>query len=398
MQMFTGLQYLKIDIAGSFGLDKINWLDRIAWVDDHEQELEELLTQADEPALYHAGVQAYRDTQKGLPSGYPISLDATASGMQILACLTGCQATASLCNVIDTGRREDAYTNIYRAMCEKIGEAATIQREDTKRAIMTSLYSSKAIPKKVFGEGELLKIFEDTMGERAPGAWKLNTVLQELWQPYALSHDWVMPDNFHAHVPVEDEHNEVVHLFNQPIKIHLNVNRGTEKGRSLSPNLVHSIDGMVVREMHRRCDYDRDTLIRLIEAIGAKSNGRSTTRERDRVVLRVWELYEMSGFLSARILDYLDDRNLGLVDIPTIKALIQSLPEQPFKVLSVHDCFRVLPNHGNALRIQYNTILSQIAGSEMLSFLASQITGRFTPVTKASDMAAKVLQAEYALS
>ena len=135
MQTFTGLQYLKIDIASNYGLDKMDWDDRIAWVDAHEHELETLLNQAEEPALYHAAVQAFRKTQKGEPTGYPISLDAASSGLQILAALVGCEASASLCGVVSTGHREDAYTRIYQAMCEGIGEAAKIERKQVKQAI-----------------------------------------------------------------------------------------------------------------------------------------------------------------------------------------------------------------------------------------------------------------------
>ncbi len=80
MQKFSPLSYLKIDIASNFGLDKTNWDVRLDWFDQHEQCLDELVNQAQNPALFYAGVQAYRDALAGIPSGYPISLDATSSG------------------------------------------------------------------------------------------------------------------------------------------------------------------------------------------------------------------------------------------------------------------------------------------------------------------------------
>lgn len=135
MQKFSGTEYLAIDIASNYGLDKKSWDERLDWFKQHEPHLEEMLPQAETPALYFAGVQAYRQTQKGEPTGYPIGLDATSSGLQLLAVLTGDRSAARLCNVVDTGNREDAYTNVYLEMLKIIGEAAKISREDTKRAI-----------------------------------------------------------------------------------------------------------------------------------------------------------------------------------------------------------------------------------------------------------------------
>ena len=79
-QEFTGRQYLQMDIAMNFGHDKSNWDVRLAWFEKHKDCLLDMLPQAETPALYYAGVMAWQDTLKGIPSGYPISLDATASG------------------------------------------------------------------------------------------------------------------------------------------------------------------------------------------------------------------------------------------------------------------------------------------------------------------------------
>lgn len=79
-QTFTGRQYLMIDVANNWGLDKEDWDVRLQWFQDNEPHLESLLNQADEPAPYFASVKAYRDVQKGLPIGYTVGLDATSSG------------------------------------------------------------------------------------------------------------------------------------------------------------------------------------------------------------------------------------------------------------------------------------------------------------------------------
>ena len=134
-QTFTGKEYLKIDIANNFGLDKEDWDIRIQWFDDNEHQLQALIKQAEKPALYYAGICAWQKVKEGKPSGYPISLDATSSGIQLLAALTGDRKAARLCNVVDTGHREDAYTGLYNSMVERIGEGGKINRKDTKQAI-----------------------------------------------------------------------------------------------------------------------------------------------------------------------------------------------------------------------------------------------------------------------
>lgn len=239
-QTFSGADYLRIDIASNFGLDKKTWDERLAWFQANEADLEAKLEEADEPALYFAGVQAYREMQKGKPIGYPISLDATSSGIQILAALTGDRQAAELCNVVDAGHRADAYTLIYNAMTNALGETAKIDREQVKKSIMTSCYGSTAMPKEVFGDGPLLTCFYETMEAMAPGVWELNKAMLAIWDPTALRHDWIMPDNFHVGVKVMSQTSETVHFLNEPFHVLRKVNAPMENGRSLGANMTHS--------------------------------------------------------------------------------------------------------------------------------------------------------------
>lgn len=395
-QSFNGKQYLQIDIANNFGLDKKDWDERLEWFNMNQEKLEKLLPEAEDPALYYASVQAYRKAQMGVATSYPISLDATASGLQISACLTGCERSASLCNVIDTGHREDAYTAIYSAMLAMVGEHAKIDRDKVKKAVMTALYGSKATPKRVFGEGILLQRFFDTMYQEAPGAWSLNESFLAMWNPNAYTNDWVLPDDFHVHVKVMDSINSVVHFLNEPYDVTHRENRPTPEGRSLGANVHHSIDGMVVREMTRRCNYSPSVLGDIKMSL-ARGN-MSMNRPRDKKLRKLWQNYERSGFLSARILTYIDKDNGGNVDQKKVTALIETMPKQPFEVLSVHDCFRCLPNYGNDLRRTYNQILSEIAASDLLSDVVSQIQGRKIFVNKLANLAPRILEANYALS
>lgn len=137
MQKFTGLEYLLIDIANNYGLDKEPWDKRIEWVQNNMAQLESFKDKADSPCMYACAVDALRAVQRGEPIGYGISLDATASGTQWLAILTGDKKAAELCNVINTGSRVDGYTVVFKRMQEICGPLGIITRDQVKKAIMT---------------------------------------------------------------------------------------------------------------------------------------------------------------------------------------------------------------------------------------------------------------------
>lgn len=320
--------------------------------------------------------------------------------IQLLAALTGDRKAAELCNVVNTGHREDAYTGIYNIMLQQIGDTAKITREDTKSAIMTSFYSSRAEPKRVFGEGALLDVFYGTLMDVAPGCWELNETLLALWNPEAYSHDWILPDNFHVHVKVISDVRETVHFLNKPYDVFYKENLPAESGRSLGPNMIHSVDGMIVREITRRCDYD-PRRINSIKWILDNDHLHGTRKSgpEDKMLLTLWKHYEWTGYLSARILDYICTDNIGLIRTSEIYDLLGSMPEKPFKVVSIHDAFRCLPHYGNDLRKQYALQLYLIAKSNLLSALISQLVGKNITVNKLDpEMYKDILATNYALS
>ena len=406
-QTFTGREYLMIDIANNFGLDKKKWNERISWFSSNQDKLEDLIKDADEPALFFAGVQAWRQVERGEPIGYPVSLDATSSGLQLLACLTGDRKAAELCNVVDfmdgeEADRRDGYTVIYNYMTSLIGEKSKIKRDDVKQAIMCSLYGSEAIPKEVFGEGALLSIFHQVMSDLAPGAWELNKAFLSMWDSNASIYEWTLSDNFHVKIKVMDTVKHTVHFLNAPYEVLTKVNQPKEQGRSLSANAVHSVDGMVVREVVRRCNYDKEQLLNVKAALCEKTDQLEEENEKSQMLATILDLYKRSGFLSIRVCDYIDCNTVAIMteaDKEAVWRLLSELPTKPFEVLTIHDAFRVLPTYGNVLRKQYNHILSHIARSNMLEFLIEQITGKNIKITKLDpDLWKDILHTNYSLS
>lgn len=416
MQTFTAIEYLMIDVASSFGMDKSSWDDRIAWFTENEEELMDLLEEQDssvlnkklriveEPALFYAGLKAYQKAKRGEAISYPVSLDATASGAQLLALLVGCRKSASLCNVVDTGRREDLYTNVYEAMCERMGTNAKISRSPVKKAIMTSLYGSQAEPKRVFGEGPLLDTFFETMEEEATGIWQLNQLLASFWQSDALAHGWELPDGFNVEVKVMDNIVHNTHFMERPVSYTTRVNQPMEEGRSISANVIHSIDGMVVREVLRRCKYDPEQVAeakRLLKQ-HAKAPYEPVADVKSKNVKMVQKLVALSqetGFISARIIDHIDADSVAFIPADlNVLGMIEELPKKSLPVLTVHDCFRVHPNYGNDLRKQYNLILSHISESTLIDKILSELAGEPVHLERMDNITADIANANYALS
>lgn len=405
MQLLTAREYLKVDIANNYGLDKKTWDERISWFDENEANLLNLVDEAEESALFYAGVNAWKDMKAGKPIGYAVALDATSSGLQLLACLTGDRSAAELCNVVnymgENGKplRRDAYTVIYHKMLDILGEASRIKRSDTKQAVMTAFYGSEAKPKEVFGEGIRLKTFENVMETVASGPWALNKFLLQCGNPNANRYVWVLPDNYHAVIKVMVPEVQTVNFLGKPFDITRMVQGTEEKTRMLSANITHSIDGMVVREMLRRCNFDPDLVKAVRELCDEGPSEYGEIEGNLEMVQELWSHYEKSGFLSLSILDYLDPCTIAYVDRQVVADMIDTMPKKPFPVLTVHDCFRCHPNYGNDLRRQYNQILSDIAKSDLLGFILSQVLGQEFSAGKLDDsLWQDILETDYALS
>lgn len=414
-QTFTPLQYLMIDVATNFGLDRENWDTRLDWFADNTPALREILEisvtnhrelrkhplmkTADSPALFFTALKAWEKAERGEPVAHPVSLDATASGAQIMAIVTGCEASAKLCNVVDTVSRKDLYTEITASLQTRVANPGSVTRGRAKGAIMPWFYGSEAEPIAVFGEGEELAAFQETMETDAPGITMLRAALIDLWDPAALSHDWTLPDNFHVKVKVEDKVVTPVIFAGKQIEVVRKVNGPVPRGVKNAANVIHSLDGMVVREMSRRCSYDPAKAEALLKLLDRPTSDRPNTRSPNHdLVEQLWNHYTISGFLSARILELIDEDNIHLVDKAVIAGMVLTLPDQPFPMISVHDCFRCHPNYCNDMRRQYNQILYELACSDVMSFIASQIAGYRIISSKLGDIAPVIRDSNYALS
>jgi DNA-directed RNA polymerase len=82
----------------------------------------------------------------------PVAIDATASGLQVLAGLCRCKTTAELVNVVPSEKPQDAYKVIADACIDSIPERVkpVWDRKKTKRTVMTIPYNAKPFSNRLY--------------------------------------------------------------------------------------------------------------------------------------------------------------------------------------------------------------------------------------------------------
>jgi hypothetical protein len=249
MQTFNAMQYLAIDIANQAGLDKAPWNERIEWVKTHFNELESLIPEDPKTKfLYIKAVDTLRSINQ--PTGFVMALDASNSGVQIMAALGKCATSARTCNLINTGKREDLYGNIL----SQVGTSG-ITRQQVKDAIIPMLYGSKAAPKQLFGEGKQLQAFVYAVEKTVPILGEMKALMDSCWDIHKKYHQFTMPDGHVVRLPTMVLHHERIEIADTSFTYQWKDVGISEDSTSLLANVIHATDAYVTREMVRRCDF-----------------------------------------------------------------------------------------------------------------------------------------------
>lgn len=327
----SGLKYLQIDIANCYGLDKKSYRERIDYVANNSND--KLVSEginADSPYEYRNAVEQYERACMGYPVEHTTYLDCTNQALQLYAVLTSCKDTAYLCNISSGDELTDAYGVLANAMNELTG-LDMFDRNNCKKALMTTLYG------KMDGESEIIKYFlengivyddkitdeelktafQTAMRVIAPHAMRAMDVLQSLNHAEIDTYYWTMPDGFKVKYDVKSTQKlDISCKTKSGVKFHFNrdvqIYKGSEFNRGMSPNVIHSVDGYVAREMIRRMTQPC-----------AKFN-----------------------------------RNY------------------PAFITSIHDAFGTHPNNAEEMTYHYTNIMCELNESNLLQDIMSQISGK----------------------
>jgi len=150
--------WLAFHVATCYGLDKATMDERLAWVSDNITLISRIATDpigslpewevAEEPwqflascdEYYHCVIAADRQF-----TSLPVAVDATCSGLQILAGLARDKSTAKLVNVLPGDKPQDAYKVVAEVAMSSVPERLRpfLDRKKTKRCVMTIPYNAK---------------------------------------------------------------------------------------------------------------------------------------------------------------------------------------------------------------------------------------------------------------
>jgi hypothetical protein len=400
MKSFSPIEYVKIDIANQFGKDKLSFAQRIAWVDS-VKDLRSKVLLAEKPAQYIAAVYALEDAINKVPSGHLVGLDACASGITILGILAGCETTSKNTGIVGN-KRMDFYKECTEAMNELLTEDVNVSRTDAKKSTMVHYYGSKAKPKEIFGEDtEELMAFYAAQESIAPGACFMMRELLSSWQPFVLNHSHTLPDGFNAIVPVLQKCKtkvEIDELDHATLTYVYEENVGSEKGLAVAANMTHAVDGFIVRELVRRCNYSRVQLLMVSAVLDAnKDTAGNSIHDIERTA-------NDHGFISLRGANFIDAYSVLEFSKEYRKELYQliqeTLAKPSFAVITIHDEFKCHPKYMNHLRECYVTILAELADSTVGQQIIREVRNDPTYILEkiSKTLGDQIMKSEYFLS
>lgn len=277
--------WIAFQVATTYGLDKATMKERQEWVAHNHNLISRVASDplshlgewevADEPWQFLAACEEYNACVLECTRSWtclPIAIDATCSGLQILAGLAKDQSTAKLVNVVPSEQPQDAYKVVAEVAKTKLPEnlAVLLDRKVTKRTVMTIPYNAtkhsnrayirEALKEKSaeFTPDELTLIVNAVRGamyEVVPGPMNvMDWIKQEVGAAFKRGVDhlsWETPSGF---IVKQNRRKRKVSTIKLQIlgRCEVNLTTGHEgpdingHKSSTAPNLIHSLDASIL--------------------------------------------------------------------------------------------------------------------------------------------------------
>ncbi len=283
--------WLAFQCATTYGLDKAPMAERLEWVRENHDLITKVATDpidnlpewevVEEPWQFMAACHEYYhccilcDKQT---TGLMVAVDATCSGLQILAGLAKDQSTASLVNVCPGDRPSDA----YKAVAEEAKKYLPAElhpwmtRKTTKRTVMTIPYNAtrssswgyirEALVEQGFEPeksqvSEVVSAVYQSMDAIVPGPMRVMRWIKAHVGQYirsgATEVEWTTPSGFVVNQQRNKRETERLKLqLLGTTQVTVTVGEGnpcpTRHKSSTAPNLIHSLDASILHETFQR--------------------------------------------------------------------------------------------------------------------------------------------------
>lgn len=277
-----GLFWLKIDLANTFGNDKMLHEEQIEWFDDNIKHILDnqfkrniYIAKAESPFEFEQVVENYEMYLRNEPVNGLMHVDCSNQALQIYAVLTGDLKTAKVCNLAGENVRADGYQMLADSLNTHFSESF-ITRKDTKKPMMTTLYGKqkawesmhqtlqdnleKTDVKSEDFQESMNEIFKESMHDIAPNAMDAMDKIQALNNENIGVYHWTMPDGFKVQYDVKSETLvNVERITKSGINIHIEdiitEYKPNKYNAGMAPNVIHSFDGYIARQIIRLSDY-----------------------------------------------------------------------------------------------------------------------------------------------
>lgn len=334
--------------------------------------------------------------------------DATASGSQINGIWMFDWKTMKIVNLVDPEARLDGYTIMAQEMYAKGLPERYSRSYLKKKFFIPKNYGSVNCLKEAFPDPEEQEIVMKIINSYS--MYSLSGILRNIWDETALEYSWNLPDGFKVFRKIRQaygdpslkKHKEFKYVFKgHEFYLNFEVNEPVKSSVEYGPNVTHSADGYIAREIARRISYDPETLtkVRVLQQnkqFWEYSEDTSGSRAKMQKLLN---LREVTGMTSMAFLEEVNKYNIDMIP-KEMWEVINQLPMNPGYVSEIHDSFGVTPNHVEDLMQAYRYCLADLAQGRLIESIIDSLK-HLNPFTTFKEpdpkVAEAILNSKYAL-
>ena len=279
-------EWLAFQVSTCYGLDKETIEKRKEWTRDNHSLITQIVKDpignigswevADEPFQFLAACEEYYScviSQSRSTTGLPVAIDATCSGLQILAALAMDRRTAQLVNVLPSDRPQDAYKVVAEAAKPHIPSYLhkVWDRKSVKRTVMTIPYNAKPYSNRSYIRDALkekgidienedltvvVNAVREAMNQEFPGPMKVMKWIEDevskAIKRGKTEITWTTPSGFRVVQRLMKPNCKYIHLrLLGKCKVWANLGDSDEVDsmhhkNATAPNLIHSLDATLL--------------------------------------------------------------------------------------------------------------------------------------------------------